>query len=279
MGKTRTIIQLGAALTLALLAGFLVFRFMGAPQRAAQAPVARPEVSVLVAARDLQRGTRMLPDMVRKAAFLKESLPQQYFTTIEEVEGRYLSAPLHANEPVTEARLAPLDAAAAGISTLIAAGHRAFTVKGNEVLGQAGFIRPGNRVDVLVTLEVERRDRVEGSGVQTKTVLENVLVLATGTELADDGDGKPAPVGTYTLELSPAEGETLSLAATRGTLHFALRNPQDTGTVLTSGATIASTLAALKPSARPRTAKRGAPAPQPHMVQVIVGSQTKTMKF
>ena len=172
MGKTRTIIQLGAALTLALLAGVLVFRFMGAPKGAVQAPATRPEVTVLVASRNIQRGTRLLPDMVRKAAFLKGSLPQQYFTTLEEVEGRSLSASINANEPVTEARLTPLDSAAAGISSLIATGRRAFTVKGNEVLGQAGFIRPGNRVDVLATLEVERRGEMEGGEVRTKTVLE-----------------------------------------------------------------------------------------------------------
>ena len=92
-----------------------------------------------------------------------------------------------------------------------------------------------------------------------------MLVLATGTELADDGDGKPAPVGTYTLELSPAEGETLSLAATRGTLHFALRNPRDTATVLTGGATI---VRPPWPRSSPRCAarRRCAASPRPSRI-------------
>jgi pilus assembly protein CpaB len=74
-------------------------------------------------------------------------------------------------------------------------------------------------------------------------VLENILVLATGTQLEQAGEGKPGPVDVYTLEVTPEEGEILGLAATHGVLRFALKNTLDREVVLTAGATIPRTLA------------------------------------
>ena len=140
--------------------------------------------------------------------------------------GRVLDADLAEGEPVTAARLVSDTPANMGVSTMIAPGKRAVAVKGNKVMGLAGFIRPGNRVDVLVTIDVRKGDKDVSV---TKTVLsEGVRVIATGTELETSGDdGATSPVDTYTLELTSDESERLGLAATRGTLHFALRNPAD----------------------------------------------------
>ena len=155
-----------------------------------------------------------------------------------------------------------------GSSALVAPGKRAMAVKGNKVMGLAGFIRPGNRVDVLVTMPVgEKEEKV------TKLVLEKMPVLATGTELEPAGDGeKPSSVDVYTLELTPDESEKLALASTQGTLHFALRNASDSEPVLTSGADTKTTLASLRPrpAARPG---RGS------VVEVITGSQKSQVSF
>ncbi len=130
---------------------------------------------------------------------------------------------------------------------MIKAGMRAIAVKGDKVLGLAGFILPGNRVDVLLTIN----DREGGYGQVTKIVLEDVLVLATGTMLGKGEDNKPAPVDVFTLEVTPEEGEKLSLAASRGKLQFALRNVLDKEIVYTIGATIPDTLDAYRPRLQP----------------------------
>jgi pilus assembly protein CpaB len=124
-------------------------------------------------------------------------------------------------------------------------GKRAIAVKGDKVIGISGFIQPGNRVDVFVVL-TEPKTKTEVS----KLVLENIPVLATGTEIQNNADGKPAPVDVYTLEVDPEQGEKLALAAAHGKLQFGLRNVIDTEPVLTEGATIPKTLASLSKTSR-----------------------------
>jgi pilus assembly protein CpaB len=102
------------------------------------------------------------------------------------------------------------------------------------VLGIAGLINPGNRVDVLVTINDPDKNDIP----ITKIVLENLLVLATGTQIVENSEGKPAPVDVFTLEVSPEQGERLTLAANKGKLQFALRGAADTDIVLTKGITV-----------------------------------------
>ena len=87
---------------------------------------------------------------------------------------------IKANEPILDAKLAPLDVTQGGVAAVTQPEKRAMAVRVDDVVGVAGFINPGNRVDVLVTLRE--------SPSQTKTVLQNVLVLATGTQM--DAQGK-----------------------------------------------------------------------------------------
>ena len=110
-----------------------------------------------------------------------------------------------------------------GVSAMITPGKRAMAVKGNAVMGLAGFVRPGDRVDVIVSLEVGRRD-----DPKTKLVLEKVKVLATGTELTPpDEDGMTASVDVYTLELTPRGKRTAGPVRHPG--HPALRLAQRAG--------------------------------------------------
>ena len=103
-------------------------------------------------------------------------------------------------------------------------------VRVDDVVGVAGFISPGSRVDVLVTL----REALS----QTKTVLQNVLVLATGTQMDAHGRwGETREVRVITVEVTPEEAEKLALAAHQGKVTMALRNYTNTQPILTSGAT------------------------------------------
>lgn len=238
MGRSRMYIQLVAALVLALAAGWLVLQWLeAAALKNAQGPDTGPERQVVVAATELPSGQVLAEEHLRTAVFLEDSLPERYFNAPEDLLGRVVTAPLAEGELITPSRLAGDDVLTGGIGAMVKEGMRAIAVRGDEVLGLAGFVRPGHRVDVLTTMEDEQ---LPGKAM-TKVVLENVLVLATGRELEPDASGEPQPVDIYTLELTPVQTERLGLAATRGVLHFALRNPSDGGQVTTTGANIPNT--------------------------------------
>jgi len=133
------------------------------------------------------------------------------------------------NEPLTESKLAPLEAGA-GISPTIPAGMRAMSVKVNEVVGVAGFVVPGTKVDVLVTL-----GRLTES--MTRTVASNVQVLTAGTRYDQEKakDGEPIPSTVVTLMVTPVDAERIALAQSQGEIMLALRNPLDTGDSVTHG--------------------------------------------
>jgi pilus assembly protein CpaB len=172
-----------------------------------------------------------------------------------------------------EYRLAPTSVSTGGVSAVVKPGKRALAVKGDKVIGVSGFIRPADRVDVLVTLTDPRYKRDT-----TKIVLQDVLILATGTEVVENGEGgKPHPVDVYTLEVTPEEGEKLALAASQGKLQFALRNVTDKETVLTKGETIRTALASFRPKEQTRSAK-GRVINRSFSVEVIKGGKVSKVK-
>ena len=142
------------------------------------------------------------------------------------------------------------------------------------MIGIAGFINPGNRVDVLATMTDPRTKKEV-----TKMVLENILVLGTGTQLEQTAEGKTAPVDVYTLEVSPEEGEILSLAAAHGILRFALKNVMDTAEVLTSGASIPQVLAAYSEKPPKPPVKRRKKSVPSFTVEIIKGGQMTKKKM
>lgn len=270
--STRALIQIGIALVLAVGAGALIFMWTSkVTQQRPVAEVKQTTVPVVVAKVDLKRGLKIKEDMLQIREFTPDSKPSGAFSKLEALEGRVLSVDVGGNEAVTVSKLADPSVMGGGVSALIEPGKRAMAVKGNAVMGLAGFVRPGDRVDVIVSLTIgQNRNPV------TKLVLERVKVLATGTELtAPDEDGKTASVDVYTLELTPEESERLALASTQGTLNFALRNEQDTEKVLTTGSDVRKTLAALRPKPKPKQSyKRNRVK-----VDVIMGGDTKTLRF
>ena len=274
MGKWKTVVPIALALIIAASGSLFLYKWIQtqiAPKEVVK--VETEAVPVTVAVVDLAWGTKIQPDMVKKVAFLKESLPPGYFTDPKTLENRVLISPVKRNEPIIASRLAPETVAEGGVSAIVKPGHRAIAVKGDKVIGISGFIRPGNRVDVLVTL-TDPKSKLD----VTKIVLENTLVLATGTQIQKNAEGEPAPVDVYTLEVTPDDGEKLGLAATQGKLQFALRNVTDAETVLTKGATITKTLSSYsypKPSAKTKWRPRNV------TVEVIKGDKVskKSLKL
>jgi len=277
MAKWKAVLPIVLAVLIALLGSFFTYRW--AKRQIEPAPSSASGESqtlpIAVAAVDLSWGSQVTADKVRMVPYLRDSLPPGNFTSTASLEGRVVILPVSTGEPILESKLASADVTVGGVAAIIKPGYRALAVKGDKVIGMSGLVRPGNRVDVLVTYVDQRTDKEI-----TKVVLQNILVLATGAEMVDKEKSREdtAPVDVYTLEVTPEDGETLSLAATQGKLHFALRNAMDTDTVLTKGAVINDALKSF--SSVPVAPRRRAPAPpKGSSVEVIKGTNVTQENF
>ena len=277
--KNKPLFLFGLATVVALVVAFLTYGWV--KQMALSQTQARETQPVVVAAVDLTWGTSLTGEMVKVVPYLKESLPTGFFSDVSGVNGRTIIYPVKAGEPVFESKLAPTTVSSGGVAALVTPKKRAMAVKVDKVVGVSGFVHPGNRVDVLVTLSRNER----ANNPMTKIVLENILVLATGTELEKAGkQEKPQQVDVITLEVTPEEGEKLALAATEGKLQLALRNFTDTDNAQTRGTTIPGLLAAQSASQpvqkNASKAVRVQRAPSPSVtVELIRGSKVTETNF
>ena len=288
MGNLKAVVPIAVSLVIAFVGSYFIYMWIQkqqAPQQVVQ--VQGEAVPVVVAVSDLPWGTQLKPEMLTTKPFLQQSLPAGYFSGPDDIKDRVVVAPLKVNDPVTEHKLAPVSIKTGGVSAVLEKGKRAIAVKGDKVIGIAGFINPGNRVDVLVTIEDPQKKEEK-----TKTILENLMVLATGTQIEKNEKGEPSPVDVYTLAVTPEEAEILSLAANQGKLQLALRSVTDTETVLTMGANIPKMLASYSPSNPPpppppkqNEAKEAPPVvqkwtPRPAVsVEIIKGNEISQKKF
>ena len=238
MGTSKAVIMLGAGILIALFASVFAY---GRLERRSNVQVQAVETApAVVAATDLPRGVVLSKAVVKVESFLKKSLPAGAFAKPDVIEGRTLLYPVRTGELILESGLAPTTLQGGGVAAIITPTKRAMTVRVDKVVGVSGFIHPGHRVDVLVTLP----QAGEGAKPVTKIVLENILVLAAGVELEKSGrQEKPAQVDVITLEVTPQEGEKLALASTEGKLQLALRNGADNAEVMTGGTTFPALLA------------------------------------
>jgi pilus assembly protein CpaB len=275
MGKWKTIAPIVISIVIAVTGSVFIYKWINlktAPKEVVK--VETEAVPIAVAAADLQWGTQLKPEMIKTTPFLKESLPAGHFTRTADLNHRVVIASIKKGEPVVEHRLAPNSVKTGGVSAVLGSGKRAVAVKGDKVIGISGFVNPGNRVDVLVTLR-DPRTKLD----KTKVVLENIPVLATGTQIQKNEKGEPAPVDVYTLEVTVEETEKLFLAASQGKLQFALRNIIDAEPVLTKGTTISQTLASLS-MREPKQKKtiKWQPRQSSVTVEIIKGNDLKKKK-
>jgi pilus assembly protein CpaB len=220
-----------ALLFLALVAG-LAAAVYAASWVAQQASVASHKV--VVAAVDIELGSKVNPQMVALVDWPSGSMPTGAFKDVKEVQDRVLKTSVQRGEAISERKLAPMGTQG-GLSAVIAEGKRAMTVRVNDVVGVAGFALPGNYVDVMVNAQQERGQRDQNRQI-SMTVLEHVLVLAVAQEASRD-DTKPKVVSAVTLELTPSDAEKLDLARSVGSLSLVLRNQLDSKNVATAGIT------------------------------------------
>ena len=228
MQRKRILIVLGFALLCGIGAGFMIFEYLRAPVESVAAPSDRTR-PVVVAARDLAAGTILQPLDIKVVEWPAELAPASYASDEAAVLGRGLVAHVSADEPLLEAKLA--QSGQGGLPVVIPDGMRAVSVKVDEVIGVAGFVLPGTRVDVLATFG----DR---DAAVTRVILQNVEALAAGQTTQPDAQGKPQTVPVITLLVSPEEAEDLTLAATQGQIQLALRGTLDQESVRTDGSRV-----------------------------------------
>lgn len=222
---------------------------------------------IVVAAGDIQLGSRLNAQMLTTADWPSGSIPPGAITKIEALQDRVVKTSILRGEPILDAKLAPLGTKG-GLSAVIPEGKRAMTVRVNDVIGVAGFALPGNYVDIVVNTQLES-DGARGDKQISKIVLEHILVLAVAQEASRD-ETKPRVVNAVTLELTPEQAEKLDLARSVGTLSLVLRNQVDKDGVDTRGIMKRQLLAGdalpvppVKPQPKPvrKAAARKPPAP------------------
>jgi pilus assembly protein CpaB len=245
------------AVVLGLSAALLIFMVLSS----ARSGRTRGLVPVVVASSDLTYGTKLEQAQLRVVNFPKESVPEGTFSDIDSVVGNTTKIFLAAREPVLRSKLSTVGG---GLSMMVEPTMRASSVDVKLSSSVSGFVVPGDRVDVLCTID---RQGGEMNEAVTRTILQNVQVLAAGprTEQKEKQD-KPSDMQTVTLLVDPKGAETLALGMHEGKIHLTLRNPEDSDTLTLAAVNtrqILGSAAASAPAQRVSRAPAKKPAPEP----------------
>ena len=241
--RSRHLVVLAVAVVTAAIASFAVYRaILQAPSQAAE----RHQM-VVVAARPIAIGTELTAQDVKVLAWPGGSPIAGAIGDPKAVISRGLLTAVLENEPITANKVAAANEGT-GLSPVIPRGMRALAVRVNDVIGVAGFVVPGSRVDLVVTMR-------QTKGSITRTAASNVQVLTAGTRQdqgkPDDGK-KPNQSTVVTLMVTPEDAERIALAQSEGDIMLVLRNPLDTDVTTSAGVKTESLLG-----------REEAPAPAP----------------
>lgn len=261
MKQYGALLALGVAVICGIAAVVLTNQWLSSQARQNKTVVrdAVPVTRIVIAAQDLQIGTRLGKEYLKLAEWPKSSVPRGAFEDIAALEGRVAVTHLAAGKPVLAAELAA-PGSGAGLVALIAEGYRAMAVQVNEVTGVGGFILPNTYVDII---GIDNQNR---NNARAHTILKRLKVLAVAQETFTE-EGKARVVRTVTLELKPEQAEELASQTHKGAIHLVLRNPLEEDKP--------EPVAVAKKTVR-RTYR---PRPQPFNVEVIRGTERESMKF
>jgi pilus assembly protein CpaB len=253
----RILTVLTFALVISACASYLVYRLARGRNTAAPAPKSQ----IVVAARDLEIGTIVHESDLKMADWIGLA-PKGSMAKRAVALNRGVVSAIYENEPLSEGRLA-VAGSGGGLAATIPTGMRACAVRVNEVVGVAGFVIPGMRVDVLIT------GIPPGAGPDTgpavRTLLQNIQVLSAGANIDKDKEGKPQQVQVVNLLVTPDQAEVLSLAGNETRIQLILRNPLDTTLTAPPGAVLSELFGrpTAPPAAKisPRAATHALPVP------------------
>jgi len=277
MNKNRIWIGMGVALVIGFLASRFVYREMTVAATVKTVSTTR----IVIASVPMPLGTRLEASQLAVVDWPSSAPLPGSFSKIEDCAGRALLNNVVANEPILDQKLAPRESGA-GLPAVIPEGMRALSVRVDDVVGVAGFVVAGTMVDVLATGN-PGGSGTSGGDVLTRTILEDVRVLAAGQQITQDKDGKPKTVAVVTLLVNPDQADRLTLASNEGILRLALRNTIDTKQVQPP-AVFRSSVFYGQPPAPPKVfaVKHGAPpkrVPDPYTVEIIKGEKAEMQNF
>jgi pilus assembly protein CpaB len=268
--------MLALALCSGIVAALLALKYLR--ERTTPLMAAEPKrTNIVLSAKSLPVGAVVTEKDVKLVGWPGDALPAGYIRSVKDAVGRGVITPVAENEPLLEAKVSTKDAGG-GLPIIIRDGMRAISVRVDEVIGVAGFVLPGTRVDVLLTLD-KNTGRPQAI---TKTLLQNVQILAAGQSVTRDKEGKPQTVTVRTLLVSPDNAELLTLATKEGRLQLALRNQLDTLPVYTAGARADKLSPGADPgSSRPQRTRAATPTPKanPTVVEGYRGGERTLTTF
>lgn len=226
MKKSTLLLAASLALIFGVVASAMILNYLK------KRPVQKTEqfVPVVVASEDLTFGSTLNPDMMKVVPYPSTSLPKGYYSSTDSLNGEVTKVFLMENEPIIASKLS---STGGGLSLMIQNNMRAASVQVDKVSGVSGFVLPGDRVDVIAS--INKRAGGKDDAVAT-TVLQNIEVLAAGEKTQQEGD-KIIQVQAVTLLVDAAGAQTLALVSREAKLQLALRNPTDTDTVVIASVT------------------------------------------
>lgn len=195
---------------------------------------------VVITATDLTFGVKLDAAMLRVARYPKDAVPAGAYSTVDSVLGQTTKVFMSAREPITALKLS---SRGGGLSMLVRPTMRAVSIQVNQVSGVSGFVLPGDRVDVLTTVD----QRGMQQNAVTTTLLQNIEVLASGTKTEQKDSNKPLAVQAVTLLVDPDGAEKIAHAQYEGEIHLVLRNPEDHDQVNVDAYSTAEMLGRAKP--------------------------------
>jgi pilus assembly protein CpaB len=199
---------------------------------------------VVVAAIDVPVGTVLAEQHVKLVSWPADNMPVRSFDKVDKVLNKTTRQALVKGEPVLQDRLVG-ESAGMGLTAILPKGKRAMTVKVDQVVGVAGFVRPGDNVDVITTMAPDKETRKnlkEEPAKISKIILQNIKVLAVGEHMQTQGT-KPVKVSVVTLEVDPQQSERLALASRHGAIQLTMRSRIDQDSIPTPGVTPVALLA------------------------------------
>jgi Flp pilus assembly protein CpaB len=216
--KRNMVPLVGIAFVAALVATGVVYGLFGGRLRGK--PIELAGQSIVVAARDLDRGT-VVKSTDLQVSQIKGALKGSY-SKVEDAVGATIVDAVQKNEPLLESRMASLDPKVPGAGSGVVAGMRAVSIRMSESLGLMGLLHAGSRVDVQAVTE-------RSGPTELRTILQNVEVLRLSPHLEAVGDGRVmVPIATL---LVPAQSaDTIALADSGAHIRLTLRNPLDDAT-------------------------------------------------
>jgi pilus assembly protein CpaB len=225
--RTSTVVMIAFAVGFGLIAVFLANTWLN--NRAAeqmrnleaQQNATTPAFTIVVASRPLRFGDELSSMSLREIAWPQNAPPAGSFSKISELTSakRIVLAPIDVNEPVLATKITG-PGQRATLSAMLSEGKKAVTIRVDDVADVAGFVLPGDRVDVVLTRPRENKSPI------TDVVLENTRVLGVD-QLADQRADKPSVVKAVTLEVDEVDGQKLALAARVGAMSLLLRKAGD----------------------------------------------------